>query len=168
MDFRVNDKGEVFFLEVNFTCSVFYTDGYEGSADFILKYDGIGQAGFLKLIIEEAMNRHERKQKCYDVKGNSMLALHLCKTNYHVATLFNGEEIPATVTRRHAMENWNENEQEHLPLCISYKQRSFYYLGCPTEWAPTGCDPNCAYDGLDVVALRKLKKAKITLDYAQF
>jgi D-alanine-D-alanine ligase and related ATP-grasp enzymes len=27
MDFRVNDKGEVFFLEVNFTCSVFYTDG---------------------------------------------------------------------------------------------------------------------------------------------
>jgi len=63
MDFRVNDKGEVFFLEVNFTCSVFYTDGYEGSADFILKYDGIGQAGFLKLIIEEAMNRHQRKQK---------------------------------------------------------------------------------------------------------
>jgi D-alanine-D-alanine ligase len=34
MDFRVNDKGEVFFLEVNFTCSVFYTDGYEGSGRF--------------------------------------------------------------------------------------------------------------------------------------
>jgi D-alanine-D-alanine ligase len=27
LDFRVNDKNEIFFLEINFTCSVFYTDG---------------------------------------------------------------------------------------------------------------------------------------------
>jgi D-alanine-D-alanine ligase len=41
----------------------------------------------------------------------------------------------------------------------------------PTEWAPQNhsCDPNCAYDGLDVVALRKIKKGEeLTLDYAQF
>ncbi len=30
LDFRVNDKNEIFFLEINFTCSVFYTDGYRG------------------------------------------------------------------------------------------------------------------------------------------
>jgi D-alanine-D-alanine ligase len=53
-DFRVNDKGDIYFLELNFTCSVFYADGYEGSADFILKYDGIGQAGFLKHISMKA------------------------------------------------------------------------------------------------------------------
>ena len=48
LDFRVNDKKEIYFLEINFTCSVFYKDGYEGSADFVLKYDGIGQEGFFK------------------------------------------------------------------------------------------------------------------------
>ena len=39
----MNKDGELFFLEINFTCSVFYTNGYEGSADYILNYDGIGQ-----------------------------------------------------------------------------------------------------------------------------
>ncbi len=36
LDFRVNDKNQIFFLEINFTCSVFYEKGYEGSADYIL------------------------------------------------------------------------------------------------------------------------------------
>ena len=63
LDFRVNDKNEIYFLEINFTCSVFYTDGYEGSADFILKYDGIGQAGFLRHIIAEGIARHQRSKK---------------------------------------------------------------------------------------------------------
>ena len=38
----VYKRQEIYFLEINFTCSVFYKDGYEGSADFILKFDGIG------------------------------------------------------------------------------------------------------------------------------
>src|SRR5690606_3899083 len=29
LDFRVDDEGNIYFLEINFTCSVFYTDGYE-------------------------------------------------------------------------------------------------------------------------------------------
>ncbi|MEO6130846.1 MAG: ATP-grasp domain-containing protein, partial [Saprospiraceae bacterium] len=31
LDFRVNKQKEIFFLEINFTCSVFFSDGYEGS-----------------------------------------------------------------------------------------------------------------------------------------
>ena len=62
----------MFFLEINFTCSVFYKDGYEGSADFVLKYDGIGQAGFLNHIIAEGIARHQRKQKKFMVRGNSI------------------------------------------------------------------------------------------------
>ncbi|MBK7440285.1 MAG: hypothetical protein IPI65_01785 [Bacteroidetes bacterium] len=42
----MNDKGELFFLEINFTCSVFYKDGYEGSADYVLREDGLGQKDF--------------------------------------------------------------------------------------------------------------------------
>jgi D-alanine-D-alanine ligase len=53
MDFRVDAEGRVFFLEANFTCSVFYPEGYQGSADYILAFDGIGQAGFLRAIIDE-------------------------------------------------------------------------------------------------------------------
>jgi D-alanine-D-alanine ligase-like ATP-grasp enzyme len=53
LDFRVNEKQEIYFLEINFTCSVFYQDGYEGSADYILQFDPIGKAGFLKHIIAE-------------------------------------------------------------------------------------------------------------------
>ena len=53
MDFRVDAAGRIFFLEVNFTCSVFYPEGYQGSADYILAFDGIGQAGFLRAIIDE-------------------------------------------------------------------------------------------------------------------
>jgi D-alanine-D-alanine ligase len=66
----MNNNGELFFLEINFTCSVFYKDGYEGSADYILKYDGYGQANFLKHIIAEGMARHQQKQKKYYVKGS--------------------------------------------------------------------------------------------------
>ncbi len=53
LDFRMNENGELYFLEINFTCSVFYSEGLEGSADFILNYDGIGKSGFLKHIIAE-------------------------------------------------------------------------------------------------------------------
>lgn len=72
LDFRVNNKNEVYFLEINFTCSVFYTDGFEGSADYILKHDGIGQAGFLRHIIAEGIARHDRKKKPFVMKGNSI------------------------------------------------------------------------------------------------
>ena len=80
LDFRVNDKNEIFFLEINFTCSVFYTDGYEGSADFILKFDEAGQKGFLEHIIAEGIARHRRKKKPYAMKGNSIAGFGIYAT----------------------------------------------------------------------------------------
>ncbi len=68
MDFRVDAAGRIFFLEANFTCSVFYPEGYQGSADYILAFDGIGQAGFLRAIIDEGLARHARRQLPYAVK----------------------------------------------------------------------------------------------------
>jgi len=47
---------------------VFYENGYEGSADYILQYDGIGQQEFLKHIIQEGIARYERKKKNYVLK----------------------------------------------------------------------------------------------------
>lgn len=57
MDFRVSPRGGIIFLEANFTCSVFYPDGYQGSADYILQFDGLGQAGFLRWMIAEGLAR---------------------------------------------------------------------------------------------------------------
>ena len=72
LDFRMDKRGELFFLEINFTCSVFYADGYEGSADYILKMDGTGQEAFLKMIIHEGIERYRKGQKKYKMKGNSI------------------------------------------------------------------------------------------------
>ena len=63
LDFRVNDKNQVFFLEINFTCSVFYEKGYEGSADYILINEPSGKEAFLHKIINEGISRHAEKQK---------------------------------------------------------------------------------------------------------
>ncbi len=176
MDFRVNDKNEVYFLELNFTCSVFYTDGYEGSADFILKFDGIGQAGFLRHIIKEAIARHQRKQNCFDIRGNSISGFGIYANGDLVAgdIVFNGEEkSQRLVTRRHVNQNWSENDKEHFRRYAYPISKEVFIIwdNDPQEWAPQNhsCDANCAYDGLNVITLRDIKKGEeLTLDYAQF
>jgi D-alanine-D-alanine ligase len=60
-DLRVNKEGEVFFLEINPNCGIFYpTEPPEamGSADFILVNDPIGHRGFLKHIIDWLRSFH--------------------------------------------------------------------------------------------------------------
>jgi D-alanine-D-alanine ligase len=46
LDFRVNEKNEIFFLEINFTSSVLSENGYEGSADYILRTPPGGKKDF--------------------------------------------------------------------------------------------------------------------------
>jgi len=112
MDFRMNDKGEIFFLEINFTCSVFYDKGYEGSADYILQYDEAGQRGFLERIIVEGMARYQRKQKKHVIKGNAIAGYGMyAKYNLPKGTLlFKGEEkAQRIVTKKYVDTHWNEN-----------------------------------------------------------
>ena len=47
LDFRVNAQNEIFFLEINFTCSVFYKDVYVIWEFYILEVDGFCQSYFL-------------------------------------------------------------------------------------------------------------------------
>ncbi|RXK62214.1 SET domain-containing protein-lysine N-methyltransferase [Lacibacter luteus] len=175
MDFRMNDAGKLFFLEVNFTCSVFYTDGYEGSADYIIKADGIGQTGFLKHIIEEGIARHKRRQKKYVMKGNSIAGFGIYATT-HITEgdiIFKGEERPQRiVTKRWVDENWLPEEKllfKHYAVPLSTE---VYVLwdNNPSEWAPQNhsCRPNTAYNGLNLVALHPiLPGQELTLDYAE-
>lgn len=176
LDFRVNERNEIFFLEINFTCSVFYKDGYEGSADYILKHDGFGQANFLRHIIHEGISRHKRKQKKYVMKGNSIAGygIYANQDIRDKSLIFKGEETnQRIVTRRHVNQNWNVKEKEIFGKYAYPVSNEVFLLwdDNPAGWAPQNhsCEPNTAYDGLNVIALRDIKKGEeLTLNYASF
>ena len=176
MDFRVNEKREIYFLELNFTCSVFYTDGWDGSADFILKFDGIGHEGFLRHIIAEGIARHKRKQKPFDVKGNSISGFGIY-ANRNIAegeVVFKGEEKPQRiVTKKFVDKNWNEKEMENFRRYAYPISKEVFILWDedPAEWTPQNhsCDPNTEFKGLNIIAKKEIKKGEeLTLDYALF
>ncbi|HEY3388257.1 MAG TPA: hypothetical protein VGK38_01710, partial [Prolixibacteraceae bacterium] len=56
-DFRMNSNGELFLLEINPNCGIFYPPAEPGSADFILLNDPLGHKGFLDIIINNAIKR---------------------------------------------------------------------------------------------------------------
>ena len=176
LDFRVDASGQIYFLEINFTCSVFYKDGYEGSADFILKFDGIGQAGFLKHMITEGIARHQRKKKCFEMRGNSIAGYGI----YAVRAISKGEVVfkgegrsQRIITKRHVEKCWNEEEKLNFRRYAYPISEEVFILWDeePSEWAPQNhsCEANTAFDGLDVRALRDVAAGEeLTLDYAHF
>ncbi|WP_276504147.1 SET domain-containing protein-lysine N-methyltransferase [Terrimonas pollutisoli] len=176
LDFRVNDNNEIYFLEINFTCSVFYTDGYEGSADFILRFDEAGQKGFLEHIIEEGIARHRRKKKPYAMKGNSIagFGIYASRNIRKGDIIFTGEEkAQRIVTRRFVERNWDKEQQLHFRRYAYALSEEVFVLWDedPSEWAPQNhsCDANTGLDGLNVIALRNISRnEELTLDYSQF
>lgn len=176
LDFRMNEKGELYFLEINFTCSVFYQDGYEGSADYILKYDGIGQASFLGHMIAEGIARHQRMKKKYTIKGNAIAGYGIYATQDIGPNdlIFNGEGLSQRlITRRFVETNWNETEKEIFRRYAYPVSNEVFLLwdNDPSAWAPQNhsCSPNTAYDGLNVIATRAISRGQeLTLDYASF
>ncbi len=176
MDFRVNDAREIYFLEINFTCSVFYSDGYEGSADYILKFDGVGQAGFLKHIIAEGIHRHKSQFKKYTMKGDSIdgFGIYANQPIKRGEIIFNNEaRSHRIVTKRYVDQHWTMEEKDLFARYAVPLSKNIYILwdDDPTVWAPQNhsCDPNTAYDGLNVIATRDINTdQELTLDYATF
>ena len=173
LDFRMNENGKLFFLEINFTCSVFYKDGYEGSADYILKYDAIGQGGFLKHIIAEGIARHQRKQKPYCIKGNAIAGygIYATKNILQGEVIFKGEEkAQRIVTKQYVDANWNEKQQEDFARYAYPISKNVFILWDEdaSEWAPQNhsCNANTVYKGLNVIATRNIQQnEELTLDY---
>lgn len=176
LDFRVNEHNEIFFLEINFTCSVFYTDGYEGSADFVLKFDEAGQKGFLAQIIAEGIARHNRKKRPYTMNGNSIAGFGIYATRYIKKgdIIFTGEErAQRIVTKRFVDKHWSEEQKLNFRRYAYAISEEVFILWDedPSGWAPQNhsCDANTKLDGLNVIAARNIKKGEeLTLDYAQF
>lgn len=176
LDFRMNAEGKLFFLEINFTCSVFYKDGYEGSADYILKFDGIGRRGFLKYIIEEGIARHKRKQKPYYTKGNAIadFGIYATRDIAQGEIIFKGEEKAQRIVTKYFVDaNWNKKQKEDFARYAYPISKNVYILWDEdaSEWAPQNhsCNANTNYVGLNVVASKNIAKdEELTLDYATF
>ena len=174
MDFRLSATGELFFLEINFTCSVFYHDGYEGSADYILRHDGMGKSGFAERIIAEGMARHRRTLLPYEMQGNALSGYGIfARRALAVGELvFPGEErAHRIVTRRHVDHTWSAPDRElfrHYAYPLSGDVFALWDAD-PAVWAPQNhsCAPNTAFDGLNLIALRDISHGEeLTLDYA--
>lgn len=175
MDFRMDEHGELYFLEVNFTCSVFYRDGAEGSADYILKYDPLGQAGFAERIIAEGIARHRRRQKPWVMRGNAVSGYGIFASAALAAeaVIFRGEgRAHRIVTARHAA-TWSEDDRIIFHRYAYPLSGEVYAIwdADPAEWAPQNhsCEANTHFDGLNVVASRPIAAGEeLTLDYAAF
>ncbi|MDQ2718788.1 MAG: SET domain-containing protein-lysine N-methyltransferase [Bacteroidota bacterium] len=176
LDCRVNESNEIFFLEINFTCSVFYENGYEGSADYILMNDCGGKKCFLQKIIAEGIYRHQQKQKKYFLERNSLsgYGIYAAKPILANEVIFKCEEqAHRLITKKYVEENWSDEEIKNFRKYAWPVSSEVYVLWDknPAEWAPQNhsCDANTHYSGLNVIAFRDIKKnEELTLDYTTF
>ena len=175
MDFRVDAAGRIFFLEANFTCSVFYPEGFQGSADYILAFDGVGQAGFLRAIIDEGLARHARRQLPYAVKpSRGGFAMFAARDLTRDSVVFEGEgRAQRIVTRSHVERMWPAADRDVFYRYAYPISREIFVLWDtePTGWAPQNhsCDPNTEFAGLNLVARRDIRGGEeLTVDYATF
>lgn len=174
LDFRIDARDQLFFIDINFACSVFYPDGHEGSADYILKNDPITPAGFLRHIIDEGKARQQKQRRRWVRRGDAIAGYGI----YAVENIGRGdiifrfeERAQRLASRSHIENHWPAEQVDvfrryAVPL---NKQVAILWDDQPENWAPQNhsCDPNSRYAGLDVVALRDITAGEeLTLDYA--
>lgn len=181
MDFRLDTDGLPSVVDANFTCSVFYPEGFYGTADYILQHDGFGTANFLRHIVQEGLIRHQSLQKPYAVRmrdggtdRDANLGIEARRAIASGEIIFAGEERAQRIaTRRWVEEHWAPSDRETFARYAYPLSSEVYILWSenPHDWAPQNhsCDANCAYDGLNVVAVRDIMAGEeLTLDYARF
>jgi D-alanine-D-alanine ligase len=122
------------------------------------------------------MARHKRRQKKYIMKGNAIAGYGIYATQDIAPKelIFSGEGMAQRmVTRSYIDKNWNVKEKETFRKYAYPLSKELFLLwdNNPANWAPQNhsCDPNTAYEGLNVVALRNISKGEeLTLNYASF
>lgn len=175
-DVRVDAEGRVFMLEINANCGLYYPEADASSADFcLMAYDG-GHEEFTRLIIDAAINRHARNSPCWEVLPSSPTeyGLFARKPIRKGQKILLGEGLKQRlVSRSHAETHWNQRQLEFFRRTAWPITDEVYaaWSRDPEEWKPINhsCDPNAWFEGLDIVARRRIKKGdEITLDYATF
>lgn len=175
-DLRVDLQGEIHLLEINPNCSVFYPDGYYGSADLILENDPAGHRGFLEHLLAFAIRRRERAQRVWELqfvpnRGFGLVAVRALKSG-EVVEPFEGRKH-FLVSRRHVERHWTGLRRQWFEQYAWPLTANVYVVWSdnPDEWCPINhaCDPNTWLDGLDLVARRTIAAGdELTVDYATF
>lgn len=180
IDVRGDKDGQLFFLEMNPNCGIFYPSHAMGSADFILSFaekltPGSGHHAFLRNILEAAVLRHQARQVKVFVKylpachSYGLFAARDFRAGEVVEDL---EEGPVhLVTAKHVEETWGEREKGWFQRYAYPLNKGVFAIWSkrPEEWRPLNhsCDPNTWLEGLNVVARRDITSGEeITIEYA--
>jgi len=173
---RVNPAGEIFILEINPNCGIFYPLDEPGSADLVLLNDPGGHSGFIELIFRAAIARQRRLRPKWFVRYHSDRGNAL----YARRAIAAGEVILPLEMRPHTLVNFSSVQQTWEPERQRLFARHAYPLSDevwvmlsdkPAEWTPINhsCDPNAWWSGLNIVARRPISEGEeVTLDYATF
>jgi D-alanine-D-alanine ligase len=175
-DLRIDSSGRAFMLEINANCGLYYPPEDSSSADFVLQAAPGGHEAFTRLVIEAAIKRHARNSPAWEVRTRTddqygVFARRPIRKNQPILL---AEGYPhRLVTRSHAAAQWGSQQLEFFRKTAWPLTDELFAAWSkePDEWKPINhsCDPNAWFDGLDVVARRKIKKGEeVTLDYATF
>lgn len=176
IDLKVDEDGEIFFLEVNAPCAVFGAVDHETVVDYVLQQDAGGHAEFIQQIIVEGISRHRQRQKRYRI-GKSPIATY----GIFAVQAFKAGDVIVTgeartqriVTRSHIQSHWTEAEKASLLRYVYPLGEDLLVLrdSKPGDWILQNhsCDPNTAYRGLDLIALQDISAGEeLTVDFATF
>ncbi len=175
-DIRMNAEGELFMLEINPNCGVFYSLEDAGSADFILLNYPDGHEEFIRLLQDAAWKRCRNRMKNWAIKYSPRGAYGM----YAIRDIEPGELIEAF------------EEQEHVLVSLSYAEKHWddqqlrwlrqyaypitdeiwvMWSKYPRDWKPINhsCNPDAWLENMDLVARRFIASGEqITIDYATF
>ncbi len=175
-DLRMDATGEIYLLEINPNCGLFYPEGSFGCTDFIMANDPVGHRGLLEHLLKCAVRRRESARKVWELRYDRELGFGL----YAVRALKAGEIVEryeerpqALVSRRHVERNWRGLKRPWFDQYAWPVTDEVYgqWSDNPEEWRPLNhaCDPNTWLDGLNLVARRDIACGEeLTVDYATF
>ena len=175
-DFRVDAAGEVYLLEINPNCALFYPPSDPGSADLILQHDPAGHRRFVAQILAAALARHRRGREPWEVRERAGGDYGTFAT----APIAEGETVQryeershVLVTRSHVEQHWDVRRKDWFARYAWPLTDEVWVMWSddPEDWRPINhsCDPSAWLDGLDVVARRPIAAGEeVTLDYATF
>ena len=175
-DIRMNEQGELFMLEINPNCGIFYPQGEFGTADHILEIDPLGFNHFTQTILNAAQLRKFGNKKKWHVsyrrgKDYGMYATEFIATGDLIEPF--EEQAHILVSKTNVLNHWNEQKQDWFRRYAYPITDEIWVMwpDDPLKWKPINhsCNPNAWLDGMDLVARREINPfEEITIDYATF
>lgn len=116
-DLRMNADGEIYLLEINPNCSIFYPDGLFGSADFILANDPAGHRGFLEHLLNCALRRCSKAEVRHDRSSGFRL---FAARDIHAGEVVERHDSRVRMTAPNRGEEWRPIDHSCAPNLIPH------------------------------------------------